>query len=116
MVSPASGPLPSTSLIAPEVFFSEIAGKAATGVLVEDVSETLTPLAAVPVVVAVLSTLPASTSPWVRVYVFAVQVTEALGASEPDGQVMFGVEPPKSGSWTVTGFSATFPVFLTVNV
>ena len=67
MVSPASSPLPSRSLIAPAVFFSVIAGKAATGVLVEDGLVTLTPLGAVPVAVAVLSTLPASTSDWVSV-------------------------------------------------
>ncbi|CAM4016372.1 hypothetical protein NOMA109596_18890 [Nocardioides marinus] len=43
-----------------------------------------------------------------------MQVTDALGASEPLGQVMFGFEPPKSGSLTVTGFSAMSPVFFTV--
>ncbi len=56
MVSPASGPLESTSLMAPAVFFSEIAGNAATGVLVEAVSLTWTPLVPVPLVAAVLST------------------------------------------------------------
>ncbi|CAM4016330.1 hypothetical protein NOMA109596_18885 [Nocardioides marinus] len=67
ILSPTSGPLPSTSLIAPAVFFSRIAGNAAIGVLVEDVSETWTPLVPVPLAVAVLSTLPAFTSAWVSV-------------------------------------------------
>ena len=45
-----------------------------------------------------------------------MHVTDAWGAREPLGQVTFGVAPPNSGSCTVTGFSATLPVFFTVNV
>ncbi|CAM3679640.1 hypothetical protein NOMA109596_06785 [Nocardioides marinus] len=76
---------------------------------------TFEPSGAVPVAVAVLSTLPASTSLCVSVYVLLVQVTEAPGASAPAGQTTFGLAPPNSGSWTVTGSSATVPVFLTLN-
>ena len=67
MVSPASWPLPSLSSIAEAVLVSLIAGAATTGVVVESGSVTFEPSGAVPVAVAVLSTLPASTSPWVRV-------------------------------------------------
>ena len=73
-------------MIALAVLSSSIDGCAATGVVVESVSVTLPPVGGVPVAVAVLSTLPASTSAWVSVYVFCVQVTCAPGASGPPGR------------------------------
>ena len=81
---------------------------------VESVSLTVPPPGLVPVAVAVLSTLPASTSLCVSVYVLLVQVTEAPGASGPVGQAMLGFAPPNSGSCTVTGFSVTVPVLVTL--
>ena len=115
MVSPASGPLPSLSSIAEAVLVSSIAGTAVMVVLVESLEVTFAPPGAVPVAVAVLSRLPASTSAWVNVYVALVQVTDAPGISAPAGQVTLGDVLPSSGSWTVTGFSVTLPVLVTVN-
>ena len=43
-----------------------------------------------------------------------MQVTVAAGASAPVGQVMLGLAPPKSGSWTLTGSSVTLPVLTTL--
>ncbi|CAM4016130.1 hypothetical protein NOMA109596_18870 [Nocardioides marinus] len=83
-------------------------------VVVESLEVTFAPPGAVPVAVAVFSRLPASTSAWVKAYVASVQVTEAPGASGPVGQVTLGEEPPSSGSWTVTGFSVTLPVLVTL--
>ena len=82
---------------------------------VESVSVTVPPPGLVPVAVAVLSTLPASTSLCLSVYALLVQVTAAPGASAPGGQVTLGLAPPKSGSCTVTGFSVTVPVLVTLN-
>ncbi|CAM3679462.1 hypothetical protein NOMA109596_06765 [Nocardioides marinus] len=115
-MSPASAPLESTSLIAEAVFTRSIAAVRATGVLVESALVTFAPDGAVPVAVAVLSRLPASTSACVRVWVFPEQVTDAPGARAPVGQVMLGAVDPKSGSCTVTGFSVTLPVLVTLKV
>ena len=67
IVSPAAAPLPSRSLIADAVFTRSIAAVRATGVLVESALVTFAPEGAVPVAVAVLSTVPASTFAWVSV-------------------------------------------------
>ena len=116
IVSPASAPLPSTSSISEEVLTRSTVAVRATGVLVVSLSVTLVPDGAVPVVVPVLSTLPASTSAWFSVYVAVEQVTEAPGASGPEGHVTLGLAPPNSGSCTVTGFRVTLPVFVTLKV
>jgi len=69
-----------------------------------------------PLAVAVLVTVPASTSAWVGVYA-AVQVTVAPGASDaaPAGQPGAGVLPlpVKAPSATATPVSVTLPVFVT---
>ena len=84
------------------------------GLRVEAASVTVAPDGPVPVAVAVFSSLPASTFAWVSVYVLLEQGTDAPGASAPAGQVMLGFAPPKSGSWTLTGFSVTLPVLVTL--
>ncbi|CAM3679566.1 hypothetical protein NOMA109596_06780 [Nocardioides marinus] len=114
-MSPTSGPLPSLSSIADAVLVSSIAGTAVMVVVVESLEVTLAPPGAVPVAVAVLSRLPASTSACVSVYVALVQVTDVPGASAPTGQVTLGDVAPRSGSWTATGFSVTVPVLVTLN-
>ena len=65
--SPASMPLASGSLSDSTDLSRSIPALRSTGVLVESEAVTLVPEGAVPVVVAVLSTLPASTSAWVSV-------------------------------------------------
>src|SRR5690348_6617630 len=69
-----------------------------------------------PLAVAVLVTVPASTSAWVGVY-SAVQVTVAPGAMEaaPAGQLGAGVVPVpvKAPSATEMSVSVTLPVFVT---
>jgi hypothetical protein len=67
LVEAASWPLPSLSSIVEAVSVSLIAGAATTGGDVESGSVTFEPSGAVPVAVAVLSTVPASTSAWVSV-------------------------------------------------
>ncbi|CAM4016065.1 hypothetical protein NOMA109596_18865 [Nocardioides marinus] len=67
MVSPASWPLPSLSSIADGVTTSLIDGAPTTGVDDESLPVTVAPPAVVPVAVAVLSTLPLSTSMTVSV-------------------------------------------------
>ena len=115
-MSPASAPLESRSLIAEAVFTRSIAAVRATGVLVESALVTFAPEGAVPVAVAVLSTVPASTLAWVRVWVLPVQVADAPGASAPEGQVMLGAVDPNIGSCTVTGLRLTLPVLVTLKV
>ena len=66
-MSPASAPLASLSLIAEPVLSSSSAGSFGTGVLTVSLSVTGGPAGGVPVAVAVLSTLPASTSAWLSV-------------------------------------------------
>src|SRR3954464_6491016 len=112
MVSPASGPLPSVSLIEPATLSRKSDGPAGTGVVVESVSVTSEPVGGVPWAVAVFATVPAFTSACVSAYVLSVHATVAPGASGPDGQL---IAPPSFGSLTVTGFSVTLPVFFTVN-
>ena len=67
MVSPASAPLPSTSTIGEATLSSAMAGPAGSGVSVDEVSLTFTPVGPVPVAVAVLARSPESTSAWVSV-------------------------------------------------
>ena len=82
------------------------------GVLVVSVTgATVFPAGSVAVAVAVLSTVPASTSAWVTVYV-GVQVVEAPGASVAVGQAM----APVFGSSTATSVRLTAPVLVSTKV
>jgi hypothetical protein len=96
---------------APADFVSVIAGVRVTGVVVELVVVTAAPVGGVPDAVAVLFTVPASTSAWVTVYV-AVQVVEIPGSSEVTGHETV----PTFESLTPTVVSVTLPVFFTTNV
>ena len=62
--------------------------------------------------VAVLRTLPASTSAWVMVYASAVQVVLAPGASVVAGQVA----PPTLGSVMATAVRVWAPVLVTAKL
>jgi hypothetical protein len=95
----------------PAVFVSETVGVCANGVVTELEDVTAAPVGGVPVAVAVLVTVPASTSSCVSVYVL-VQVVVAPGASVATGQLT----GPTFGSETPTLVSVTLPEFCTPNV
>ena len=94
----------------PAVFFSVTLGVEAMSVVIPSVAVTAGPLGGVAEVVAVLTTLPASTSDCVSGYV-AVHVVAAPGASWVTGQVTV----PTRASVTPTLVSVTLPVFVTRN-
>ena len=111
MVSPASGPLPSTSVIPAACLSRVIVAVRVIGVSVVSVAVgAVTPAGGVPVAVAELATCPEFTSAWVSVYV-AVQVVVAPGASVVTGQDT----APTLASVTPTPVSVTLPVLVTTN-
>ncbi len=70
----------------PAVFDSVIEVLRVTAVVEVAVSVTAGPDGGVPLTVALLTTVPASTSAWVRLWV-ALQVVEALGATVVSAQL-----------------------------
>ncbi len=112
MVSPASTrPLPLTSAGSPADLSRVMVAMVEVGVVVvSDGDVTAGPLGGVPEAVAVLMTLPLSTSAWLIGYV-AVQVTPAPGASV----VVEHVTGPTFTSSTVTPVSVWAPVLATRN-
>src|SRR6478736_401047 len=107
-------PLPFTSTGAAADFTRPIDAAVDTGVSVElggDV--TGPPVGGVPVAVASLWTMPASTSAWVITYgAEATHVVVAPGASGPAGQLT----APTFESLTDTLVSVTGPVFVTAKL
>ena len=94
----------------PACLSNEIAGDRVTGETTELVTVTTEPDGDVPAAVAVLFTVPASTSACVNAYTF-VHVIDAAGASVPTGQLT----GPTFGSLTPTLVNVTLPVFFTTN-
>ena len=99
-------------MTAPAVLSSSMDGYAGTGVLVESSSVTFGPEGGVPLAVAVLFTVPASTSAWVSTYAAAVQVVLAPGSRVLAAQVTV----PTFGSVTPTVVRVTVPMLVTLNV
>src|SRR6478672_5922736 len=115
MVSPASViPLPFTSTGAAADLTRPIDAAVDTGVSVLAGGDvTGPPVGGVPVAVASLCTMPASTSAWVITYgAEATQVTVAPGARGPAGQVT----APTLESDTDTLVSVTGPVLVTAKL
>ena len=112
ILSPRSvRPSAATSVTA-AVLLSERAGAWVIGVSVEEgLDVTVVEPGAVAVAVAVLETMPASTSAWVIEYAAEVQVVVAPGASEVDGQVT----DRALTSRTATPVTLTVPVSCTRN-
>ena len=111
-VSPA---MPVASAANAPCLSREICGVPGRGTSAESSSVTSSPLGGVPVVVAVLSTVPESTSAWVRVYV-AVAATDCPGCRVPasPGQAAKVIsESPGSGSSRVMPVSVVLPELVT---
>ncbi len=112
MVSPASTrPLPLVSTGVPAVLTRPMVAAALVATELVSLAVVAAPVGGVPVAVAVLDTLPESTSAWVITYGAAVHVVEAPGASVLAGQLM----PVTLGSVTPTAVSVTSPVLVTRN-
>ena len=102
------------------VFVISIPGAAVSGTVAPSVPVVVAPVGVLPLVVAVFTTEPASTSACVSVYL-AVAVTDCVGASTP---VVPGQEPagivsgaaPRSGSRRSTEVRVTLPEFVMTKV
>ena len=105
IVDPATDPVGT-----PACLSNVIAGDRVIGVTTELVAVIAEPVGGVPDAVAVLFTVPASTSACVSAYVL-VQVVVAAGARVVTGQETV----PTFGSLTPTLVSVTLPVFFTRN-